>query len=136
MRTFIVYLAIVALLACPYDCAVKYAAAQSVRSEQPIACCNQCQAHESSAGSPAGQTKHPPKPSDDGKSCLCEGAVFDAAVRSDVEIELQCSLLLWCAEIVVTPSLVSFSPDLEIAGPPIDEVGGRSMRIAMRSLQL
>jgi hypothetical protein len=136
VRTFIVYLGIAALLVCPYDCAVKYAAAQSVGGENEIACCERCAAHEAAEHSPAGSGEHQPKPADDGKNCLCEGAVFDGVTRSDVEIVLQCSLLPCIADTAVAPSLVSFSPGLKGGGTPIDDEGGRSMRISMRSLQL
>jgi hypothetical protein len=136
VRTFIVYLSIVAILVCPYDCAVKYAAAQSVGGENQIACCERCAAHRATEHSPAGSNEHQPKPADDGKSCLCEGAVFDGMTRSDVEIVLQFSLSPCVADTAAAPSLVSFSAGLESGGTPIDDEGGRSMRIAMRSLQL
>lgn len=143
MRTIIVYLAIVALLLCPYDCAVKLAAAESLGNENHVACCEKCRARESSEirsstdrGSPSDPDPAQPIPSEDGKSCLCEGAVFDAATRSSADAVLEFSLLSWVADSAEMPSLALFAPRVNRAGLPPNEEGGRLTRIAIRSLLL
>lgn len=143
MRTIIVYLAIVALLLCPYDCAVKLAAAESLGNEKQVACCEKCRTRESfettsstDRGSPSDPDPARPIPSKDGKSCLCEGAVFDAATRSSADAVLEFSLLLsWAADSAETPSLALFAPSVDRAGLPNEE-GGRLTRIVIRSLLL
>jgi hypothetical protein len=143
MRTFIVYLVIVALLVCPYDCAVKLAAAQSPANDDPAGCCEACQAHELSASLmtsderlPAERDPSQPAPSEDGKSCLCEGAVFDVTARSPADAVLECSLLSWAAAVTAVPSLAFSAPSVEVDGPPLIHKGGRLTRIAIRSLLL
>lgn len=137
MRTFIVYLSIVALLLCPYGCAVKLAAAQSLGNEKD-ACCEECRARESSRTPPSGGPRDPaqPRPTEDGKSCVCEGAVFDATTRSPADAVLEFSLLSWAADVAIAPSLAAFSPCAGRTGPPPKEVGGKSARIVICSLQL
>jgi hypothetical protein len=141
MRTIIVYLAIAALLVCPYDCAAKFAAAQAGGSKVRTSCCEKCRARElselpSSSGQRSTDDRDParPRPSEDGKSCLCEGAVFDAATRLPTDAVLEFSLLSWVADVAAKPSLAAFTPSFDHAGPPPSELGGRLTRIAIRSL--
>lgn len=143
MRTIIVYLAIAALLLCPYDCAAKLAAARSLGSDDHVACCEKCRSRESSetphsTGQGSESDRHParPLPSEDGKSCLCEGAVFDAATRSPADAVLEFSHLSWVADVAVTPSLAIFAPSVDRDGPPPNQQGGRLTRIVIRSLLL
>jgi hypothetical protein len=136
MRTFIVYLATVALLLCPYGCALKSAAAKSLGNEDR-ACCEECRAREKSATPSSGGDRDPaqPGPSEDGKSCVCEGAVFDAATRSAADAVLDFSLS-WVAVVAAAPSSANFGPGMDRAGQPPNEVGGRLSRIAICSLLL
>ncbi len=143
MRTFIVYLAIAALLLCPYDCALNLAAAESSSNENRVVCCENCRARElattppsSSRDSRDDRSPAPLKPSEDGKSCLCEGAVFDATIRSPADAVLEFSLLSWVADVAVMPSLAVFTPSVDRSGPPPSEESGRITRIVIRSLLL
>ena len=137
MRTFIVYLAILALLLCPYGCAVRLAAAQSLGNENSV-CCEECRAHELSESPPSGGDRNPTQPesSKDGKFCVCEGAVFDATTRSPADAVLEFSLLPWVAVVAVTPSLANFAPSADCADQPTNEDGGKLTRIAICSLLL
>ncbi|MEX2176630.1 MAG: hypothetical protein WD872_19850 [Pirellulaceae bacterium] len=143
MRTIIVYLAIAALLMCPYVCAAKLAGAGSLGNEDQVACCQTCRARElsqtqNSSGqrSPGDRDPAQPRPSEDGKSCLCEGAVFDSTTRSPADAVLEFSLLARVADMATTPSLAPFAPSVDRAGPPLNKDGGRLTRIAIRSLLL
>ena len=100
MRSIVVYLAIGTLLLCPYDCAVKQAAAASLGSHQQNPCCEVRVCHLSEQ-SHRDRAPNQPKPSEDGKSCLCEGVVFDATLRSPAEAILEFSLLAWVADAAV-----------------------------------
>jgi hypothetical protein len=141
MRTIIVYLAIAALLVCPYDCAAKFAAAQADGSKVSTSCCKNCRARELSecpelSGPRSTEDCDPAQrdPSGDGKSCLCEGAVFDAATRLPADAVLEFSLLSWVADLAARPFVAAFTPSLDRADSPPIEVGGRQTRIAIRSL--
>ncbi len=143
MRTFIVYLAIVALLLCPFDCAVKLAAAKVQWNNDRVVCCEKCRARElsetpSSTGQGSQSDPDPaqPTPSEDGKSCLCEGAVFDATTRSPADAVLEFSLHCWVTDVAETPCLALSAPSVDRAGPPPNEEGGRLTRIVLRSLLL
>lgn len=143
MRSVVVYLAIGTLLLCPYDCAVKQAAAESLGSQQQIPCCQKCRSRDLAVAATASQeqsqrdrTPNQPKPSEDGKSCLCEGVVFDATLRSPAEAILEFSLLAWAADAALEPLFAACPPRAATSGPPLMEVGGASMRIALGSLLL
>jgi hypothetical protein len=142
MRTIITYLAIAALLLCPYDCAVKLAAAQASGSETRAACCEECLASERIVktsdrdGSPADQVPAQPRPSEDGKSCLCEGAVFDATARSAADAAWEFSFLGWVADVAGMPRLGSYPTSVDPTGHPPNREGGRLTRIAIGSLLL
>jgi hypothetical protein len=142
MRTFIVYLAIVALLVCPYDCAAKLASAESPGDDARTSCCETCRGREmtetpASSGQRSNSDREPaqPRPSEDGRFCLCEGAVFDATQRSPAVAVLEFSLLAW-ADLAVTPPLAPCAPSVDHADPPPNHQGGRLTRIALRSLLL
>ena len=143
MRSIIAYLAIVALLMCPYDCAVKFAAAQSLGNDDHVTCCEKCRARELSESPPSSGERLPvergpsqPAPSEDGKSCLCEGAVFDATTRSPADTVLEFSHLSWVADSALAPSVAAHTPSVDRAGPPPNDEGGRLTRIVIRSLLL
>lgn len=143
MRSIIVYLAIVALLMCPYDCAVKFAAAQSLGNSDHVACCEKCRVRQLSEspppcgeGMPVERGPSQPAPSEDGKSCLCEGAVFDATTRSPADAIQEFSLLSWVADSALAPLKAAHTPSVDSADPPPNDNGGRLTRIVIRSLLL
>jgi hypothetical protein len=134
MRTLVVLLSIAAVLACPYQCAVKLAAAQGIGVDQKPACCEQCQARETTQQD-QNQTPTSPGPDEDGCWCLCEGAVFDAGSRSLVDDSVQVSLWTWASGLAESPDDAAPTPSFDCAGlpPPLD---GRLTRIAIHSLLL
>lgn len=134
MRTLVVLLSIASVLACPYACAVKLAAAQAIGNDQRSVCCKQCQARETTAPI-QDQAPTSPAPDEDGCWCLCEGAVFDAGSRLLVDDSVQASLWTWVTGPVKAPDVDAPTPgsDFAVSPPP---VSGRLMRIAIRSLLL
>lgn len=137
MRTIFVYFAIASLLLCPYNCAVKRAAAQAIHSKVPQACCEGCLARpRSMPQAPADQQlPNEPGPAEDGRSCFCEGAAFDAQARMETP-DPQSILWTWVIDPRDTPAA---SPDQahgdRVSARPPDE-GGLAMRIAFGSLLL
>ena len=143
MRTIIVYLAILALLLCPYHCAVRFAASQSLGNENDVACCQKCRERQlsgipSSSGERSRSDHCPtqPAPSEDGKCCLCEGAVFNAATRSPAETVLESSLFSWVGDMALVQCAASFPLSVDRVTPPPNEESGRLTRIVIRSLLL
>lgn len=134
MRNLVVLLSIAAVLACPYECAVKLAAAQAISSDAKPACCEECEAHRPTT--PAGDpTPNTPAPDEDGRWCLCEGAVFDAGARSPVDDSVQVTLWIGSAGLAEFSAISASAPQFErSASPPT--MGGRFMRIAICSLLL
>jgi len=134
MRNFVVLLSIASVLACPYECAAKLAAAQTIGSDQRPACCDRCQAHETTVPV-KDQTPAPLAPNEDGRWCLCEGAVFDAGSRSVVDDAEQVSLWTWVVSPVEMLENDTPMPSFEcVYSPP--PLSGRFTRIAIRSLLL
>jgi hypothetical protein len=134
MRTVLVYIAIAALLLCPYHCAVKRAAAQTLRSEVTQACCAECLARQNSIPR-APVDPQSPGPDEGSRSCFCEGAAFDAQARVEIS-HPQSVHWTWvidpCASL--GSSLMLAHGDREIRPPP-DE-GGLATRITICSLLL
>jgi hypothetical protein len=133
MSSQVVYLIVAALLLCPYDCAVKSALARAVGTHEEIGCCEHCQAESDSNGT---STPKPLEPANDGRCCLCEGAVFDASLRSTQDILFLSTL--WAAQVASTAYVEVSQPlrtnfDLREV-PPI--CSGKARRIEMLSLVL
>jgi len=128
MRPFIVLLTIAALLLCPYECAVRSAQAQSRTSAKRAACCPRCQVRQDSDSQPL------PAPSDDGRSCVCEGAVFDASAPFHAETPSQ--VLFWMGTSDSAPALthVSAATNDWRANWPL--TSGSQLRVAIQSLLL
>ena len=137
MRTIFVYFAIALLLLCPYNCAVKRAAAQAIRSKVPQACCEGCLAQQRSVPKAPADQQPPnePEPAESGRSCFCEGAAFDAQARVETP-DPQSILWTWVIDPRDTPatSLEQAHGDRANVSPP-DE-GGLATRIALCSLLL
>jgi hypothetical protein len=135
MRTFLIYLLIVALLICPYECAVKLAAAQSPGNDANSKCCDRCRARQADETT-APDREQSPAPSDDGRNCLCEGAVFDASARSPLELSLQSVLWIEASNSAQTPTYDLSVMSFDRGGWPEADASGRLTRIAIRSLLL
>jgi hypothetical protein len=143
MRSLIVYLAIAALLWCPYDCALKAAAAQSFANWDRAGCCDNCRERQRASEAamadcraPGDDSSAPERPSEDGKACLCDGAVFDAASRFAVDTDLEISQLPWVADDLGLCSPVGCVQGLDCVGPPPRLEAGRSLRVSLGSLLL
>jgi hypothetical protein len=135
MRTFFIYLMIAALLLCPYECAVRLAAAQTTGNDTHAACCEQCQARQAEEPT-APDHEQLPAPSEDGRSCLCEGAVFDATARSPLKLSLQAFLWIEASNSAQTPTHGLSVMRFDRGEWPEAEASGRLARIAIRSLLL
>jgi hypothetical protein len=134
MRNLVVLLSIAAVLACPYECAVKLAAAQAIGSDAKAACCEECEAHR--PATPTGDpTPNAPTPDEDGRWCLCEGAVFDAGARSLVDDSVQVTLWIGNAGLAEYSAISATAPRFERSTPP-PTMAGWPMRIAICSLLL
>jgi hypothetical protein len=133
MRNLVVLLTIAVVLACPYQCAIKLSAAVAIGSNAKPACCEDCEPGQPTL--PAGQpTPNAPAP-EDGRSCLCEGAVFDAGVRSPVDDLVHVFLWGGIAGFSEFSAIPTSAPKLErsIPRPTMD---GSFTRIAICSLLL
>lgn len=129
MRSLPVFIAIAAVLLCPYNCAVRAAADRaSAFVETGKACCERCRGEQAPS-----QDKSPNRESrDEDQSCFCGGAVFDASARAPVDTLLfSAHGALWVDSAI---SLESPAPEPianAAAGAPIP--GGRLLRIAINS---
>jgi hypothetical protein len=76
-------------------------------------------------------------PSEDGHSCLCEGAVFDATARGPADSLLEASLWALAVDSAELPELTR--PDWitwRTTDQPPPARGGRQVRIAVQSFLL
>ena len=135
MRTLLIYLMIAALLICPYECAARLAAAQTPGNDAHSACCERCQVRKADESSVPDHERLP-APSEDGRSCLCEGAVFDVAVRSPLELSLQSVLWVEACDSAQVPMQGLSVTSFDRGQLPLPEDAGRLTRIAIRSLLL
>jgi hypothetical protein len=134
MRLVLVILGVASALACPYECAGKWASAQTMTSDQTLRCCKQCEPR----GDEMPADNHVPRapaPNEDGHWCLCEGAVFGSAARPIVDGSDRDSVWIGGS---------GSSETIGIAGPTlgIDDAaklplpGGKQLRIMIHSLLL
>ena len=135
MRTLFIYLMIAALLICPYECAVRLAAAQTPGKNAHSACCERCRTHQADE-STAPNHERLPAPSEDGRSCLCEGAVFDIAARSPIEPSLQSDLWIEASDSAQTLTHGLSAMSFDRGEWPEADASGRLTRITIRSLLL
>jgi len=94
MRIIVPLLCVLAVLLCPHMCALQAAVPQSVVSDRQPACCEHCQKSRSSSTEQEQQPASPP-PSENGRCCVCEGAVFDLTPRSVLDDLLSASHWYW-----------------------------------------
>ena len=94
MRSFLAILTIVALLACPLDCAAKYAIARVAGGETQAACCDHCQESHpcDTSESPAAPQQTPDQ---DGRCCVCEGAIFVATDPTLIDGTFETATWTW-----------------------------------------
>ena len=137
MHKILVYLAIVGILLCPYDCAVREAAARATNGDAKCSsCCHHCPCQPDNCPAHSEDPSDQEGPCDDGRSCLCEGAVFDVSARSMTNSLLEFSLWAPAVDSAETPRLTE--PDWYaqrmVKPPPAD--GGRQLRIVVQSFLL
>jgi hypothetical protein len=133
MRNLTVLLSLAVVVACPYVCTVRLAAAHAIGSSAKPACCEHCESHRPAPmGDP---TPHAPSSSEDGRLCLCGGAVFDAGVRLAVDDSAQVTLWVGTAGAAESSAISIPARRLERSTSP-PTVDGRLMRIAICSLLL
>ena len=130
MRSLPVFVAIAAVLLCPYNCAVRAAASRAQADTGiRIACCERCQSERA----PEHDESPNREPRDEDQSCFCGGAVFDASARTQVDSLLFSSHLAQSVD--SAKSFESPAPGqvaIEAAVPP-PILGGRLLRIALDS---
>jgi hypothetical protein len=131
MRPFVSALTIAALLLCPYECAVKSAQAQSRTSVPQPACCSQCQARQAKESPPA---RPLPAPSEDGRSCVCEGAVF--ASQPGFQLEVYLLVLPWMGTCDAALALAHAPAVADCPREDWPQSSGSQLRLAMGSLLL
>jgi len=134
MRLVLVILGIASALACPYECALKRAAADTLTGDQTIRCCEQC---ESRGGDTPADDHVPgaPAPDEDGRWCLCEGAVFGFDARSTMDGSDRASVWIGGSGSSEAVDVATSPPSIEDAAkapPPV----GRQTRIVLHSLLL
>lgn len=134
MRYVVVALAIVGVLLCPYDCAVRGAScAEPASKEAKRACCAKCRA---TAKTSKPQSPGQEDPRQDGHSCLCEGAVFATTGQQELDFLQLASHLAMAID--VTPEADDGSPVFSInphERPP-RPLSGRLVRIVNVSFLL
>ena len=141
IRTLHVLLLIASLIACPFRC-LGNGQATCTSSELAASC--SCCAHaadnasqQESPTSPAGQQQEPYAPSNECEcgSCLCDGAVLtdDDSIREDFFAGL------WIVDFLVDSvpfASKNLKTELDESPPLFASIAGRSLRLALLSLQL
>jgi hypothetical protein len=135
MRTFVAILCLATVIACPYECAIRRVAAAYAPGEAIDACCEGCCSEHEDANSSQDESPQAPLPQEDGVHCFCEGALFCSASEADLDLEVQVVFVPW-AESALAPKLVSRTLVHETLVPNLAILDSKSMRIALRSLQL
>lgn len=94
MRSFLAIIAVIALLACPMDCAAKYAIARTAGEDTIAACCDHCRENHTSDTSenPAAPEQ---KPEQDGRCCVCKGAIFVATDLTQINGQFESDTCTW-----------------------------------------
>ena len=132
MPTVVVILSILSMFACPYNCTVKLASAQSMDGGSIVTCCERCRARETTERS---NNETPPSPAsdEDGRWCLCGGVVFSVTARVSAEDTLQASLGSWGSDTSELPAIATHLPSVDRTPlPPL--LDGRMRRIVLHSL--
>jgi hypothetical protein len=140
MHSILVFQAILGVLLCPYDCAVRASVARAPAEDSVSAgCCQHCRMRRLAENDCPAEDRGPSDhqdPSEDSHSCLCEGAIFDATARGPADSLLEASLWALGVDSAQLPELTA--PDWitwRTADQPPPE-GGRQVRIAVQSFLL
>jgi hypothetical protein len=132
MRSFLAILTIIALLVCPLDCATKRAIAQSAGQENQKACCNHCSEkhNKNSSESPACPE---PSSNQEGRSCICKGAIYVASEPTLNFGSLDLATWVWIdCPLGTSISYHVHAAEVRDGEPPPWQ--GRDRRIAIHSL--
>ena len=139
MRNTIVILTVAALLACPYDCTAKLASSLAVHGEktgrkQDAACCQKCRIRQST--SPLqDNTPGTPVPEEDGRCCLCEGALLGAGPVFPLADSTPIALPSWNASPSEIHDAGAQAARFDVGSPP-PPWDGRQLRIVICSMLL
>ena len=140
MHKLLVYQAILGVFLCPYSCAVREMAARAPAEKSASAgCCERCRMRQLAESEDPVQDRGPSDqddPSEDGRSCLCEGAVFDATARSPADSLLETSLWALLVDSAEMPEVTRPDWFPQHLGQPPPLGGGRQVRIAVQSFLL
>lgn len=134
MHSLIVSLLLSLTLACPYECAIKLAAAQASSSKAEV-CCENCQARTNVAHEDAPVPGNLPSSDEDGW-CMCKGVVFDASGQ-----RLFDDAVAFCSEFgfagqSLLPELLRQDRSLDTSDSPPSHDGGLLVRILNQSFLL
>ena len=129
MRSLLIFVAIAAVLLCPYNCAVRAAASRaSANTESKKACCERCRATRPSEGDESPDRE----PREDDTSCFCTGVVFDASARAPLDTLLFSTHAARSVDSAISESTAPEQIAIGAAGPP-PLLGGLLLRIAINS---
>ena len=128
IRLATIYLLIVVLLSCPYQCLGKIVREGRAPCQKSAMCCrDQDQSPDD---------KTPPSPNERGDNCLCHGAVFDGSWMADDELTSPV-VMHWVLEVTsptIPRSLVAVSFESPQQFPPFST--GRDVCALTCTLQL
>lgn len=133
-RVGFILLTTIALLICPYRCAVRSAmAAPQTQAKQGCSCCaTKClSVHEGGAAIPA-ELPSQPIEGEDSCVCVCDGAVFTATVI----VITACVSWIDCRDLTARMSLYHAEQFAFDHGPPDGLESGLCPRLSMQSLLL
>lgn len=133
MRSIVLVFSLFAVLACPYECAVRQALASQAENRVDAACCDRCAARKLNE-SANNQIPASPQNDEDSRPCFCEGAVFDVADRATVSDSL--NVFLWVWVVSVDAQFDPCQPPLSLERSDLPPLDGRQTRIEMGSLRL
>jgi hypothetical protein len=134
MRTLVLFLCLFSVIACPYECAIRQVSSVCTQNEAIDECSEGCCAKHGGRSS-EGESPTPRLPEEDGLNCFCDGVVFCNGCEADVDLDAQVVFLPWTNS-ALTPELAGCVGVNESFAPPLATLDSKSMRIALRSLQL
>lgn len=133
MQTLLTLFTAIAVLICPYICAVNEAVAHAAGLPQAKACCQHCQTTQSTSGQlPVAPEQSPEQ---DTRTCVCAGAICSTVERVGIEIAVQADG--WICQLDSLSLQDSRNPlaSVDPAGLP-PPWQGLQRRIALHSLQI
>lgn len=130
MRSLLVLFAVVGVLACPYNCAVRAVSTRAWTKEAKTGCCDLCRVKHDAEN----QRSSDPTPAQEHRSCVCDGIALESPTRTSID-----SLLFSAHWVIANDSalvLDAVMPErttIDSARPPLFG-SGRSMRVSLLSL--